>query len=299
MTKVSSPPESWLDQMFEPCGVYRPVREQGVIVDFERVYLNAAGRVLLLTLSGDESVTSMLEEAPNVVEVGLFEKYVGVAESGIPWTGLSQTYSDDKRTVVIDLQAWRVPEGIAVTYRDVSERERLTREVARSEELFRTMVDNLPDAVSVLRAVREDGAILDFEWIYANADGAELLGHPVERLLGSRVLDLFPEQRGIGLIERYAQVVETGEDWRQPTVWIEDTWGDGVHRRRAFDIHIAKVGDGFVVVYREVTAVREGLEELDRLGGDVHDPAAADAVERLVQAVRDQAGDDPFGRPVT
>jgi PAS domain-containing protein len=296
---VASTPQSWLDQMFEPCGVYHPVREHGVIVDFERVYLNAAGRVLLLTLSGDASITSMLEEAPNVVESGLFEKYVGVAESGIPWTGLSQPYADDKRSIVLDLQVWRVPEGIAITYRDVSERERLTHELTRSEELFRTMVDHLPDAVSVLRAVREGGDIVDFEWIYANADGAALLGHPVERLLGSRVLDLFPEQRGIGLIERYAQVVETGEDWRQPTVWIEDTWGDGTHRRRAFDIHIAKVGDGFVVVYREVTAVREALEELDRVGGDIHDPAASAVDERLVQAVRDQAGDDPFGRPPT
>ncbi len=288
-------PHSWLDQMFEPCGVYRPVREHGVIVDFERIYLNAAGQVMLMTLNGDESVTSMLEGAPNVVAHGLFEKYVKVAETGIPWAGLSQSYADDKREVVLDLQVWRVPDGIAITFRDVSERERLARELSESEELFRTMVDNLPDAVSVLRAVREDGEIVDFVWTYANADGAALLGHPVQRLLGSRVLDLFPEQRGTGLIERYAQVVETGEDWRQPTVWIEDTWGDGVHRRRAFDIHIAKVGDGFVVVYREVTAVREALEELRRAGGDVRDPAAMPAVERLVAAVIEQAGDDPFG----
>lgn len=292
-------PHAWLDQMFEPCGIYRPVREHGVVVDFERTYLNAAGRVMLLTLAGDESQTSMRAEAPNVVESGLFEKYVAVAESGIPWTGLSQPYADDKRTVVLDLQAWRVPEGIAITYRDVSERVRLTHELTESEELFRTMVDNLPDAVSVLRAVREHGEIVDFVWTYANADGAALLGHPVERLLGSRVLDLFPEQRGIGLIERYAQVVETGEDWRQPTVWIEDTWGDGVRRRRAFDVHIAKVGDGFVVVYRDVTGVREALEALDRAGGDAQDPAAAAAVAQVVAAVRAEAGDDPFGRSAT
>ena len=321
-------PESWLDLMFEPCGVYRVVREHGVIVDFERTFLNGAGRVLLLTLGGDESVTSMLQEAPNVVELGLFEHYVRVAETGIPWTGLSQSYADDKRTIVVDIQAWRVPDGIAITYRDVTDRERLSHELRESEELFRTMVDNLPDAVSVMQAVREDDTIVDFVWTYANADGAQVLGYPVERLLGSRILDLFPEQRGIGLIERYAQVVETGEDWRQPTVWIDDTWGDGVRRRRAFDVHIAKVGDGFVVVYREVTAVREGLEELDRVGGGVPNPAStlrglvdralaalergdaegartllaqapelAAAVEGLVGAVIDQAGDDPFGGP--
>ena len=290
-------PHSWLDQMFEPCGVYRPVREHGVIVDFERIFLNAAGRVLLLTLNGDESLTSMLEEAPNVVETGLFEKYVEVAETGIPWTGLSQVYADDKRSVVLDLQAWRVPDGIAITYRDVSERERLTRELRHSEELFRTMVEHLPDAVSVLEAVREDDEIVDFAWTYANGNGAALLGHPVEKLLGSRILDLLPEQKGVGLIERLAQIVETGEDWRQPTVWIDDVWGDGVRRRRAFDVNVAKVGDGFVAVYREVTAVREALEELDRTGGDVRDPAALPAVERLVRAVAEQAGDDPFGAP--
>lgn len=245
---------AWLDQMFEPCGVYRAVREHGVIVDFDRVFLNAAGRVMLMTLQGDESVTSMIAESPNVVEQGLFESYVAVAETGIPWVGTSQTYVDDLRTVVLDIQAWRVPDGIAVTYRDVSEREQLAAELRRSEQRFRETVDQLPDAVSVFEAVRDDdGRIVDFTWVYANDDNVALTGFKLDQLIGRRLLEVFPEHEAMGQIEVYARVVETGEPWMRPAIWYEDVWGDGVRRRRAFDVRAGKVGDGYVVIARDVT----------------------------------------------
>jgi PAS domain-containing protein len=245
--------EQWLDQMFEPCAVYRTVREDGRIVDFERVFLNAAGRAVLLDLGGDAQGTSMVTEAPNVVEQGLFARYVEVAETGIPWSGLSQPYSDDLRSIVLDIQAWRVPDGIAITYRDVTERERLAQQLQQSEQRLREIVDRLPDAVSVFESVREDGEIVDFRWVYANADNAAMTGYPVERLVGSRLLDVFPEQERAGMFDVYVEVVESGVDWREPTVWYEDVWGDGTCRRRAFDVRASKVGDGFVVVSRDVT----------------------------------------------
>ena len=249
-------PELWLDQMFEPCGVYRTVREHGVVVDFERVFLNSAGRVLLLTLNGDESVTSMLEEAPNVVEQGLFEHYVRVAETGVPWTGLSQAYQDDRRSVVLDLQAWRVPDGIAVTYRDVTERERLAHELRASEQRFRAIFEQLPEAISVMQAVEEDGEVVDFRWLYVNALQAEMLGFPAERFLGRRVRDVLPGERSAGFVESCVEVMRSGEVWRRPTVWYDDVQLGGAPRRRAFDVTVSPVDDGCVIVSRDVTDLR-------------------------------------------
>ena len=262
----------WLDRMFEPCGVYRVVREHGVVVDFERTFLNGAGRVLLLTLAGDESVTSMVEEAPNVVEQGLFEQYVRVAETGIPWTGLSQPYSDDRRSVVLDVQVWRVPDGIAITYRDVTERERLAHELAVSEQRFRAIFENLPEAISVMQAVEEDGEVVDFRWLYVNELQAAMLGFPAERFLGHRVRDLLPGERSAAFVQSCVEVMRSGEPWRRPTVWYDDIQLGGSPRRRAFDVTVSPVEDGCVIVSRDVTDLRPP-EEQDPGSGPEPEPA--------------------------
>ena len=154
-------------------------------------------------------------------------------------------------------------EGFAVTWREVADRERVLETLRLSEQRFRATVDQLPDAVSVFESVRDrNGQIADFRWVYCNGYNAEMTGYPVERLLGSRLLDVFPEQGPAGMIEIYSRVVSTGVSWEQPTVWYEDTWGDGSRRRRAFDVRASKVGDGFVVVSRDVTDVRRATETL-------------------------------------
>ncbi len=261
--------EAWLDQMFEPCAVYRLVREHGVVVDFERTFLNGAGRVAVLHAGGDERVTSMLEEAPGLIEVGLFEQYVRVAETGVPWTGMSQVYADDKRSMVLDLQAWRVPEGIAITWRDVTERERLAEELRLSEQRFRATVDQLRDAVSVLEAVHVDGQVVDLRWVYANAGQAGMLGRAADQLVGRTVLEVFPGPRSAALVATCAAVLEDGETRQGPTVWIDDVQVDGQPRRRAFDIRFSPVDVGCVVVGRDVTELqrlRSGPGEAEPAG---------------------------------
>lgn len=263
-------PEHWLDQMFDPCGVYEAVWEHGEIVDFERTFLNASGRVALQLQGGDERVTSMRRSAPNLVESGLFARYVEVARTGIPWTGISQTYADVIRTGVYDIQAWRVEGGIAVTWRDVSDQIALQAELAASEQRFRATIEQLPDAVSVFESVRDTGGdIVDFRWTYANTYNAEMTGFTVDDLVGSRLLEVFPEQGPAGMLDVYRSVVETGESWEQPTVWYEDTWGDGTRRRRAFDVRASKVGDGFVVVSRDVTELRLASDALADLSEEL------------------------------
>ena len=77
--------------------------------------------------------------------------------------------------------------------------------------LLRAALDVLPDAVIVLRAVRDRaGTIGDFECVYANAPAARLLDHELATLPGRRLLELAPSSREDGSFARYARVVETG-----------------------------------------------------------------------------------------
>lgn len=252
-----------LDRMLDGCALYTPVREGGRIVDFDRLHLNPAGIRRMASQGIDVRITRLREALPGIERQGLFRRYVDVVETQRPWSGEDVTYRDGRVSGIYDIQAWPVGEGFAVTWREITDRERVLEALRLSEHRFRATVDQLPDAVSVFESVRDrNGRIADFRWVYCNSYNAEMTGYPVERLLGSRLLEVFPEQGPAGMIDIYAQVVNTGVSWEQPTVWYEDTWGDGSRRRRAFDVRASKVGDGFVVVSRDVTEMRQATERL-------------------------------------
>ncbi len=252
-----------LDRMLDGCALYVPTREAGRIVDFERVHLNPAGIRRMASQGIDVRLTSLRAAAPGIERQGIFRRYVDVVETQRAWSGEDVTYRDGTVSGIYDIQAWPVGEGFAVTWREVTDRERVLEALRHSEQRFRATVDQLPDAVSVFESVRDrNGRIADFRWVYCNRYNAEMTGYPVERLLGARLLEIFPEQGPAGMIDVYSEVVASGASWQQPTVWYEDTWGDGTRRRRAFDVRASKVGDGFVVVSRDVTDLRLATEAL-------------------------------------
>lgn len=123
------------------------------------------------------------------------------------------------------------------------------------------VVGDLPHSVSAFDAVRdESGRIVDFTWTYANAASAAITGYSNTDLVGHSLLEVLPDHGPSGMLDVYAAVVDTGEPHVNPTLWYEDAWGDGQRVRRCFDIRATKVGDGFVVVTREVTDAMRAVE---------------------------------------
>lgn len=257
-------PATWLEQMLDACAVYAPVREHGVIVDFEETYLNAAGRVARMLSARDATESSLVSMAPMLRESGLFDHYVAVAETGIPWSGKAHLYQDHLGVGLYDIQAWRVDEGIALTWRDVTDTERLAARLRESEERFRTTIHQLPDAISAFAAVRdEQGGIVDFRWLYVNPAGVELTGFAESDLVGRTLLEMFPEAARSGMVEHYAAVVATGTTWVEDTMWHTHRTGPDGPLRRALRMRASKVGDGVVVVSRDVTADRLVQQQLE------------------------------------
>lgn len=92
--------------------------------------------------------------------------------------------------------------GIFGFSRDLSARRQAEDELRRSEALYRTLVDNLPQCF-----FRKD---LEGRVVFANKQYCATLGRPLKELLGKTDHDLFPPELARKYREDDARVVQTG-----------------------------------------------------------------------------------------
>jgi PAS domain S-box-containing protein len=143
--------------------------------------------------------------------------------------------------------------GYAKVTQDFTEQRRQQEELAASAARFRTAVEHLLDPLVVLSAVRDaDGQLVDFRYEYVNPAHVDQAPVVEDGVVGHRLLELHREAEIDGLFEAYRKVVETGE----PIVWDAfDYQGTvtGLPVRRVLDIRVAKLDDGVLITWRNVT----------------------------------------------
>ena len=143
-----------------------------------------------------------------------------------------------------------------------AQREQARKSLQQSEERLRTSFESLLDALAILHAVRdESGQIVDFVYEYVNEAACQLNRMPREAVLGKRLLEVLPAHQESGLFAEYCHVVQTGEPLAKESLTYEDVFGKQ-RLSRAFDIRASKLGDGFVVSWRDVTERARADEKL-------------------------------------
>ncbi|HXF67692.1 MAG TPA: PAS domain S-box protein [Burkholderiales bacterium] len=93
--------------------------------------------------------------------------------------------------------------GIALVYRDITERKQAEEAIARERALLRTIIDALPDYIFVKDR--------DGRFLLANEPWLRARGMKLEEIVGKTVYDVFPREMAQSMAEQDEKVVATGE----------------------------------------------------------------------------------------
>ncbi|KEF43403.1 MAG: hypothetical protein ER33_01275 [Cyanobium sp. CACIAM 14] len=153
--------------------------------------------------------------------------------------------------------------GYVSTLRDVDELVSTRQREAAETRRLQATLDSLLDPHVVIEAVRDArGTVVDFRYVAANPMACQAIGVPLKQLLGARVLPLVPALRDPELFGRYVHTLESGEALILNDLEASEAKG---RQLRHYELRVAKLNDGLVCTWRDVTERAELIDTLDLL----------------------------------
>jgi PAS domain S-box-containing protein len=261
----------------DPLFIMEAVRDpDGTVVELVYAFLNeAASR--LHGMSVDEVLGhGQCELFPTVRELGIWDTYMGVLESGSPTSFDVPYFNENGVEGSFRLTATKFGDGLLVSANDTTAQVKAEKALEADRAALRATLDSLLDPYVRLAVVRnEDGQIIDFVYEDANPAACEYNRTPYEKLIGTRGLDLLPGHVGTGLLKMYADVIETGEPLvLDDYVYPQELMGGEERHYAIRAAHVA--GDGLTCTWRDVT---------DRHLQALHDRRMAAIIDQSADAI--------------
>jgi PAS domain S-box-containing protein len=178
--------------------------------------------------------------------------------------------------------------GVGATVVDITERNRseaMMRDLQarQAQDRFRAALDVMRDSVAIDSAIRDaSGSIVDFRLEYLNPVVADISGRRRDELIGTTMLESWPEMAGTDLFKAYVRTVETGEPFIDNQVRYE-ALVRGERVAALFAVQALRFGDGLLVCSRNITDDHEA--DLRLREAEVELGVEHRIVERLQQAL--------------
>jgi len=267
--------------------------EKGTIVDFKWVYLNeSAARVA----GGPRDFfigRRVLEIHPGNREAGLFDTYVRVTETGVPWIG-ELHYKHDHLEALVRLAVARVGDGVAISSVDISERyraEEALKAADRQKDEFLAMLAH--ELRNPLAPIRNAGELLS-RMTFSDSKAQpviEIVRRQVTHL--SRLVDDLLDVSRITQkrIDLKKETLDVAEIVRQALETVEPAIRDRSHDLsitssfRPLFVH----GDMARLVQSLVNLLTNAIKYTDA-GGKIHVTSREERGEAVIEVEDDGAG---------
>ena len=140
---------------------------------------------------------------------------------------------------------------------DITERKKIEEKQRESEERFRAVQDNSLDRFTLLKPFYNDvGEIVDFIYIYQNAQAAKTTGRSPEELVGHRITEFFPSITQARFFAMCKQAVETGKPLEFEHYYNAERIDEWFHTK------VTLVPDGIAVATQIITERKQTEEAL-------------------------------------
>ena len=134
--------------------------------------------------------------------------------------------------------------------RDITARKRTEEALRKSEERFRVVQEVSPDGFTILHPVRsETGEIIDFAWVYENQAIANINQTDPQKIIGKRLLDIFPDHRGTIIFEAYKHAANTGET----QILEEINAGEVISKPAWLRLVVVSMGEDIAILAQDIT----------------------------------------------
>lgn len=229
------------------------------IIDFEFTLLNSCGHRIL---------------GANIVGRKLSDVYTGddtnalivlnrqVVENG-KTLDLETYYEGNGLKGWYHLAAAKMGDGVVVNFEDITGRKEAETKIKKTNDWLATVLDNTSNSIMALEAVRsQSGTLIDFRFLFINKKAQESVTR--KKLKGKLFTKEFPGALTSGLFERYRKVVETGKGWTDEIHL--DFEGMNVWAL----VNATKMGDGCLVSYLDITAIKRTEHQLRNSQQQLH-----------------------------
>ncbi len=198
-----------IDNMLDGFALLSTVRDdQKAIRDFRYEYINPAGQQISALPADMMQGSSLHTLHPDLVQQGIFDRYVDVVETGVPFVGESfccDSIDPAGQSVrrYFDFRVFACNDGLAIVWRDVTERVQSEQALHEVQERYRVLIesDGFPIAM-----YDHNGTVL-----LLNSFAARHLGGRPEDFVGKTLAEIFPDDHVRSYLKRIHDVIATDQ----------------------------------------------------------------------------------------
>jgi len=213
-----------VETLLEGFAILSAVRDShSQIIDFKYDYINEAGCKMNQKPHKEHMSKTLLELLPTHKEIGLFDEYVRVVETGQPLTKefliYEGVYGGGKQLrQSFDVRITRLGDGLVTTWQDFTDKKKREELLRQSEERLRLLIENSKDLVIM--------ADLEGNIMYYN--GPPEYGITAEEVLGKNLFSIFEPVIAARLMNQLKLVIKGGEaltfenviPWKGESFWF-------------------------------------------------------------------------------